>query len=226
MSVINLFKASVVIDDTTYQVTRDMTAYEYAQTLDIELPAAKAGALTTRTSNSQGTATMGASHGIQTGDRIDVYWEVDTGSGQTTKGCRRGMTVGTVSGTSVPLSSSGTGDNLPLVATLITAMVPALQTVSMDADAFTAWGASFKTSANVETDKLATLSVGNTSGSYTEGAAVLFNRTGGVWNGQACWNDAHMETNPLDAANTFTKVYVSHGDSTRTLFFKFGGAVA
>ena len=80
--------------------------------------AAKAGTLSTRTNNTDGTLTMGASHGITTGAIIDLYWLV---SG-TTYAYRHGVVVGTVSGTSVPISG-GTGTNLPAQASAIMAMV-------------------------------------------------------------------------------------------------------
>lgn len=77
----------------------------------VSVPAAKAGTLSTRTNNTDGTLTLGSGHGITTGATIDLYW---------TNGARRNVTVGTVSGTSVPISS-GTGDNLPTQDTAITA---------------------------------------------------------------------------------------------------------
>lgn len=79
------------------------------------VPAAQPGSLTVRTDNATGTLTMtNSSHGITTGIRIDLYW-----SG----GCRRGVAVGTVSGTSVPITV-GSGDNLPAAATAIVASIP------------------------------------------------------------------------------------------------------
>lgn len=80
---------------------------------EVALPAAKAGTLSTRTDNEEGTATLGAGHGIETSDLVDIYW-----SG----GCRRGVTVGTVDGTSVPFGEGeniGAGDNLPTQDTAI-----------------------------------------------------------------------------------------------------------
>lgn len=79
------------------------------------LAAAKDGALTTRTDDDTGTLTMdSAGHGIASNTVVDLYW-----SG----GKRVNMTVGTVSGTSVPIDA-GTGDVLPAVNTDITAMTP------------------------------------------------------------------------------------------------------
>lgn len=71
--------------------------------LDVAVPGAKVGELTTRGSATAGTITLEADHGITTADTVDIYWD---------GGMRFGVTVGTVSGTAVPISS-GTGDDLP-----------------------------------------------------------------------------------------------------------------
>jgi hypothetical protein len=67
------------------------------------------GSLTTRTDADTGEITMStqiAPHGITTGEIVDVVWS---------RGWRLGMTVGTVSGNSVPIDG-GEGDDLPTVA--------------------------------------------------------------------------------------------------------------
>lgn len=67
------------------------------------LPAAQPGTITSS------TVTMtNANHGIATGNTVDAFW-TDTGG---VARCRYGCTVGTVAGTSVPLSG-GAGDALP-----------------------------------------------------------------------------------------------------------------
>lgn len=72
--------------------------------IEIDLPVAWAGTLTTRTDNANGTITMAdAGHVITTSSRVDLFWE---------GGSRRNVIVGTVSGTSVPITP-GEGDNLP-----------------------------------------------------------------------------------------------------------------
>ena len=77
------------------------------------LPAAKAGTLSTRTSDTAGTLTLGAGHGVQTGDKVDLYWA---------GGCATNATVGTVSGTSVPFTGAA-GSVLPAQDTVITVAV-------------------------------------------------------------------------------------------------------
>lgn len=83
-------------------------------TAEIAVPAGKAGTLSTRTDNETGTLTLGSGHGITTGATIDLFWD---------GGARYTITVGTVSGTSVPIGAdnAGTGDNLPTQATAIVA---------------------------------------------------------------------------------------------------------
>ena len=88
------------------------------------LPAAKTGSLTTRTDNTDGELTMAASHGITTGQRLNIFWA---------GGARFNVLVGTVATNAVPISS-GTGDNLPTAATAITASVPTTANVLIDGD--------------------------------------------------------------------------------------------
>ncbi|HUT12922.1 MAG TPA: hypothetical protein VMY42_20670 [Thermoguttaceae bacterium] len=73
---------------------------------DPELPAGKAGTLSTRTSATVGVATLSAGHGITTDDYVDVYW---------TGGVRYGMDVTAVDGNAVSIdgTTAGGGDDLP-----------------------------------------------------------------------------------------------------------------
>lgn len=89
--------------------------------LEKTIPVADAGTLTTRTDANTGTVTMTASdHGITTGSIVDVYW-----SG----GQRRGMLVGSVSGTSVPIDL-GSGTDLPVTTTAV--QVAVVQSYSLN----------------------------------------------------------------------------------------------
>ncbi len=77
----------------------------------VTVPAAQAATLTTRTNGTSGSLTMtSSSHGITTGQRVDLYW---------TGGHCYGAVVGTVSGTTVPISSVAGGDALPSASTAI-----------------------------------------------------------------------------------------------------------
>lgn len=84
---------------------------------ELTIAAAKAGSLSTRTDNDTGVLTLGSGHGIVDAQIVDVFWTVGGVNGH-----RRGMTVGTVSGTSVPIDG-GSGDNLPAALSSITACV-------------------------------------------------------------------------------------------------------
>lgn len=90
-------------------------------TKDPTLAAAKEGALTTRTSDSVGTLTMDAGHGLVTG-RIDIFW-----SG----GARYGVT-GTVTVNSIAITGGG-GDVLPADETDVTVMAPQLEDFVVEA---------------------------------------------------------------------------------------------
>lgn len=87
---------------------------EAAVSYEVTVPAGKSGTLSTRTDNETGTLTLGSGHGIATGNTIDLFWD---------GGARYTITVGTVSGTSVPIGAdnSGTGDNLPAADTPVVA---------------------------------------------------------------------------------------------------------
>lgn len=71
-----------------------------------------ASVLSSRTSDTVGTITAPSGHGITTGSTIDVYWRTEYASNQWSAAIRYGVTVGTVSGTSIPISG-GVGDALP-----------------------------------------------------------------------------------------------------------------
>jgi len=114
------FQRAFQVSGLTFNTVLTVEA-EFAPPWSVELPAAKTGQLTTRTDNDTGVLTMAGGHGITTGARLDVYW-----SG----GSRRGMTVGTVSGNTVPIDG-GAGDALPANMTSITAMVPSEEVLAV-----------------------------------------------------------------------------------------------
>lgn len=89
------------------------------------IPVAQAGTLSTRTDANTGILTMDSEdHGIETGNKIDLYWD---------GGSRRGVTVGTVDGDSVPIDL-GAGDNLPDEDTVVQAAVVQVYEVSINGD--------------------------------------------------------------------------------------------
>lgn len=94
-------------------------------TLEETLAVSQAGSLTTRTSDTVGTITMtAADHTIATGNIIDVYWST---------GVQYSVTVGTVSGTSVPISL-GSGDVLPIASTSVKVVVQKNANITIDGD--------------------------------------------------------------------------------------------
>jgi len=90
---------------------------------EVSLAAAAAGSLTTRTNDTAGTLTMTSeSHGIETGDVIDIFW---------TGGVAYSATAGEVDGTSVPFTDAS-GDALPAQDTAVVADV--VQEIDVDFD--------------------------------------------------------------------------------------------
>jgi hypothetical protein len=95
-------------------ITYTIGTPHYSPWLVIPDGTARTGVLTARTDFDTGTITMDDSgHGITTGQTLAVWWST-FGDGQI-----RGMTVGTVSGKSVPIDG-GTGSPLPDVGTAVT----------------------------------------------------------------------------------------------------------
>lgn len=96
---------------------------------EVTLAVAQAGTLSTRTSDTAGTLTLSADHGITDADVIDIFWTDDDGNLQ----CAYGATVGTVSGTSVPFTGAS-GTVLPAEDSTITACVVTEINVDFDGD--------------------------------------------------------------------------------------------
>lgn len=96
-----------------------------ALSLEVTLPVAQAGTLTTRTDADTGEITMSSgAHTIATSDVVDIHW-----SG----GVRYGVTVGTVAGTAVPFDL-GAGDDLPSTSTAVTVAVQVDTNIALDGD--------------------------------------------------------------------------------------------
>lgn len=115
--------------------------------LEDTLPVAISGTLSTRTDADTGTLTLESGHGITDAEVVDVYWD---------GGVQYGATVGTVSGTSVPIDS-GSGDDLPTQDTAITAVVQKSINLAIDGDnvdliavAVTTLDTSLRTAAHVQ----------------------------------------------------------------------------
>lgn len=154
------------------------------------IPAAQPATLTTRTDNTHGTLTMtNSGHGITTGQRIDLYWS----NGQTYD-----VTVGTVAGTSVPITlSTGT---LPVATTPINAGIPVQRTIAITGNNLSA--ALFNNPNNV----LAYV-VPVAAGPTDSGPQLL------QANGSYSWYTGNGITNPW-AGVTLSSVWLSHNDTT------------
>lgn len=183
---------SVVLDGDTYQ-QNVVTSTDGEITQKPSVPAAKTGALTTRTDANTGTLTMDTGHGITTGAKLSIFWN---------GGSRSNVTVGTVATNSVPFDL-GSGDDLPDDETPITAMVPVERTFAVAGDDIVALGSHSPVSGWVE--------YLDGSDAVLLGEQILPNLGGGkVW----MEGVTHTGTNPL-AGDTVAKVRFSHGDSTQ-----------
>jgi len=165
--------------------------------LEDTLNTAKAGTLSTRTDNNTGTLTLGSGHGITDGQIIDVYW-----SG----GVQRTVTVGTVSGTSVPIDG-GIGDNLPTAATEITACVQKAINLAIDGDnadivavILETNDKSLRTTANVQ---------------FLDAAADVIAEIDLVANVPQVWDIEGGSSNPL-TGDPITNLKASQANSTTT----------
>jgi len=136
----------------------------------ITLPKAEAGTLSARTTDTTGTLTIVGTTLI-TGDAIDIYWA---------GGRRYDVTVGVVSGDSVPFSG-GAGDVLPIQGAAITAAKQVAVVTSFDGSKLVAIGAKLG-----ERGHLSLLQAGATALSVD----LVKNET---W----FWLDGQQITNPL-----------------------------
>ena len=100
-------KVSATVDGVNYESSR-VVDEDGVLELTPAIPAGNPGTLGTRTDDNTGIATLSAGHGIESADKVDVYWSA---------GCRYGMTA-TVDGVSVSVDG-GAGANLPLAETVI-----------------------------------------------------------------------------------------------------------
>lgn len=163
------------------------------------IPAAQGGSLTTRTNNTAGTITMtSGGHTITTGQRVSVFW---------TGGQRRGVTVGTVSGTAVPISG-GSGDNLPTQGTAVAVNPDVSSPLSV------VWNnvLAFAVVADGSQQSIFVIADATPTEQYFFVAA---GSTPDEWDSQ------NGKTNPL-AGSTSTQIFMSHGDATAAHLMRIG----
>lgn len=180
-------------------------AAEGQQSHEVTLAAGKTGTLSTRSSDTAGTLTMTAGHGITDGLVIDIYWTDANGDVQ----AAYGATVGTVSTNSVPFTGAA-GTALPAQTTAIVACVVTEINADFDGDDMQAIIVASNRNAHVKF--------------IDSGAAVLKAQVLRATSGTAepCyWVDGQWITRPI-TGNPVDKIVVSNGDSTNTATLKVG----
>lgn len=165
---------------------------------DVTVPAAKTGTLTVRTDNTTGSLTMQNGHGLTTGVKFDLYW---------VGGSRHGVVAGTVATNVVPISG-GAGDNLPVAASAITAMIPVSEDLVATGDNVVGIAGSNLNTADPDSGKSATISLAEDDGT------IAYALTPDAGESQT-WFSADGVTNPVAGA-AITQVLLSHGDSTKS----------
>jgi len=165
---------------------------------DPTLPAGNAGTLSTRNDDDSGEITLSAGHGLQSSDKVDVYWD---------GGMRRGMTA-TVSGNDLTVNL-GAGDVLPAQDTPVVATKQVPIDIDFDGDTLVVLAIGSDRRAHVEffnaaSDSLLTKEIA-AGGCYTYDAAV-------------------DSPNPL-AGDVVASAVASCGDSSGDTVLKIGGLI-
>lgn len=163
------------------------------------------GTLSTRTTDTSGTLTLQAGHGITDGKIIDIYW-VDTNG---KRKCAYGAIVGTVSVNDVPFTVAS-GPVLPEAATEITCDIVEVLDVDFDADKCPLLAAQMKTAyGHVVFEDV---------GDVALDVAMLLPNEGYLY-----WEDADcFPTNPL-GGNPIDEIHVSNGDKVNGGTFELCG---
>lgn len=159
----------------------------------IALPAAKTGTLSTRASDTAGTLTLEADHGITDSDVINIFWLDADGVYH----CAYGATVGTVDGNDVPFTGAS-GDVLPTEDDVITASEVVVIDVDFDGDRAEMLAAGC--------DKLSHIAFRNDTPTVLA-AVMLLEREG--WS----WASDQGVANPL-TGDPVNDVLASNGDAT------------
>jgi len=153
------------------------------------IPAAQPAILSTRTDNTDGTLTMSnIGHGINTGQRFDLYW---------VGGHCYGVVAGTVSGTSIPFTGVSGGASLPPQGTAVSVGICVSSAFALTGDNLTA---------------LACLAPRDGYFVFNNGTTDVYGVfvTGGRVH---AWRLGDSYSNPLAGALP-TKVFMSHSDQS------------
>ncbi len=167
-----------------------------------KIPVAKSGSLTTRTDADTGVVTLSAGHGVVTGDRVDLYWDVGG-----VKGNRRGMAA-TVAVNAVTVDA-GVGDDLPVATSPIILAVAQQFDIELTGNNMIGL--------TVFTEKRGCFVLTDNAN------ALIFGRhlaeDGGTWG----WWNTSGDANPV-AGGAIGKIWLSHQDLTAARVMRFGYA--
>lgn len=147
--------------------------------------------LTTRTSATVGTLTVEVGHDIETADIIEIYFS---------DGKRINVTVGTVSGQSVPFSL-GSGDNLPALNSDVTVMAQVERPFPVAADDM-GW-------LMAKAEARATIQIID-----ADGTTVLKQYDVETAQDGKVWSSASEEDNPLGTGVEALTVLMTHADAS------------
>lgn len=171
------------------------------------IPAAKNGSMVFA-STSTGTLTMAAGHGLTTACHFDLYWA---------GGARFGVLAGTVATNSVPFSG-GAGDNVPTGTTVITAMIPVVETI----DLITGLGGGAPLAA-IFAFLAAPGHIEFTDGTHS--LHLYFPVAADAWSWYNTKATSLRNVNPFDnvsAGFAPTSIKVTHSDSTKANLYRVG----
>ena len=165
----------------------------------VNLAAAKAGTLTTRTDNDTGVVTLSTGHGIITADVVDVYWPGGVHYGMTATVATNAVTV-----------DGGLGDNLPLVNTAVTLCKQSVIDVDFVGDDTLIAAASGNRVCHLhfkQNDNTSILAIALAQSEFWE------------------WHSAGAVANPF-AGVSVGKIAVSNGDAVNACALAFGALIA
>lgn len=198
MSFLSIIAQQIQIGGTQMSASNTLTGNAQESYTD-DLVKAQSGTLGTRTDNDTGVVTCGAGHGIETGDKVMVFW-TDTG----VRKSRTDMDA-TVDGTAVTIDG-GDGDNLPDQDSTVLVSVQTDLAAAFDGDNMEAIAATCSRDATVVF--------------YDSGDAVLLKQelyAGNAW----VWQDGQGTTTPI-TGNAVAKISAAIRDTAGDGALKVG----
>lgn len=167
---------------------------ESQEPIQVSLPVAATGTLTTRTDDNTGVITLASGHGLTTGDVVDIYW-----SG----GYRRGMAA-TVATNALTIDA-GAGTVLPIATTAV--KVGKVHDVTCPV-------------ASSLIQILAAIATGRCVLDFLDGSNASLLAIELEANNSYIWHASSGVTNPI--AGTVAKIRISNGISTAVNALKIG----